>query len=313
MKTTYLLCGSMFLAACSNTNEKTPAPLSAPTNGASTPALDSAHQAYLEGDYQAVTERIRDVLLDPQSSDIVKENAYELLEKAYEVEAGKLPSTYVPPAGIYRLKYGVVNGMSGGRPFRSVYLYGQMPDLSRLARITVRHLPDAATILDSSDPQCSFTTAAENGYPHFSVEHPDIPALPQEGVVSVRFTLEDGTTSETWLLSHAQISSAAPELKAPLPSSSLRGSPLVSWTPFHSPEALPYEQRTIAMWISKIGANTSSWNTWRQDYADLSSLQVGSLSAGDYWLNANFGELRQFGPFQIARESRVGQGFHIVP
>ena len=64
-----------------------------PSAAATPGALEAAHKAYLEGDFTGMTERIRDVLLDPSAGALAKENAYELLDKAYEAQGGTLPST----------------------------------------------------------------------------------------------------------------------------------------------------------------------------------------------------------------------------
>src|SRR4051794_10682473 len=76
-------------------NEPPPPPAAASAPG----ALQAAHDAYLEGDFLAVGDRVRDVLLDARSSELVKENALELLDKAYEVQKGKLPLRFVLPPG----------------------------------------------------------------------------------------------------------------------------------------------------------------------------------------------------------------------
>jgi hypothetical protein len=91
-----LVCGAYGCTGGGGTETPKDAPRTAAAPAAPG-ALDAAHKAYLDGDFIAVTERIRDVLLDPSSGELAKENAYELLDKAYEVQGGKLPSVFKPP------------------------------------------------------------------------------------------------------------------------------------------------------------------------------------------------------------------------
>jgi hypothetical protein len=99
MNNRMIVIGLAALAGCTD-GANTSARKDAPTSRAPG-SLEAAHKAYLESDFLTVTERIRDVLLDPSSSHLAKENAYELLDKAYEAQSGTLPSTYklVEPLG----------------------------------------------------------------------------------------------------------------------------------------------------------------------------------------------------------------------
>lgn len=304
-----------------NSDRTTSAPLPAPPPAAAPGALDGAHQAYLDGDFLALGDRVRDVLLDARSSDLVKENAFALLDKAYEVQKGHLPSRFTLPPGIEGVKYGVVRGVSPQRPFYRVYVYGRIKDATQVRNLAVRLLPDQP-LLDSAARigELSVKPEGTHGMHRFVLER-EVAELPRDGVIALHLELNDGTTSDGWVITHAGASSATPEIQAPAASSAVAGGhPLVSWTPFRSPEYLPFERRTLSVYVSDSGEGTA-WDFWTQDYGDLAAVKIGdfapaartSLIPGDYWLTLSCGEDRTFGPVTLARVSRTSLGFHVVP
>ena len=119
-------------------------------------ALDAAHEAYLNGDFVAMSERIRDVLLDPGSNDLVKENAYALLDKGYESNKGNLPSRFKLPEGYKEVQYGAVRGLTKNGPFYQVFARGRARDASHLVGLTVKRLPDEVVILDKKTKKGDF-------------------------------------------------------------------------------------------------------------------------------------------------------------
>jgi hypothetical protein len=286
-------------------------------------ALQSAHDAYLDGDFVALGERVRDVLLDARSSELVKENALALLDKAYDVQKGRLPSRFVLPAGFEGIKYGAVRGMSPQGPFYRIFLYGRTRDASHLAGVSVTRLPDEP-LLESDATKGKGKLQIKHelpGWDTFVLERV-VPALPGDGVLSLRLELDDGTVSEGWFIGRSLASSATPEIKTPVSSASVADThPQISWAPFHSPEYLPFEWRTISVYVSGEAPNELVWDLWMKDYGDLASVRVGehpaakrvSLIPGDYWLNMTCGEVRMFGPIATSRESRTVMPFHLVP
>lgn len=296
------------------------APTTPPPRGASGP-LDAAHKAYLEGDFTAVAERIRDVLLDPASNDLVKENAYALLDKSYEVNGGRLPATSTMPAGYADLQYGVVRGIAQhGAPFYKLFARGRTRDASHIKGFTVKRLPDQV-LLDKQAKKGTFDLRDdEPGYKDFVIELEDLSSAPPDGVYTMRLELDDGTVGEGWFIAHGLTSSASPEVKTPLPSATLSDpNPLVTWVPFRSPEYLPFEERTLNVWVSLQDDDKSSWNLWTGDPKDLSSVRLGDhpgfpsakLAKGDHWLSLGMGELRRFGPIRIVRNSVTVLPFHL--
>lgn len=309
------------LGALGCTNAPSPSSSPPPPPVAAPGALDSAHQAYLDGDYLALGDRVRDVLLDARSSDLVKENAFALLDKAFEVQKGHLPSRFVLPPGMEGVKYAVVRGQSQQHGYYRVYLYGRMKDASQVKDVSVRLLPDTL-MLDSAAGigQLSVKPEGSSGMQRFVLER-EVPELPRDGVLSIHFGMKDGAVSDGWAITHSAASSATPEIQSPSSSSTVAaGHPLVSWTPFRSPEYLPFERRTLSVYVGDSAEGTA-WDFWTQDYGDLAAVKVGdhlpaartSLVPGDYWLTLGCGETRMVGPITLARESRTQLGFHVVP
>lgn len=327
MKTRLLggvVLGLLGTLGCTNGNNDRGAPVSAPPPpppAVAPGALESAHQAYLDGDYLALGDRVRDVLLDARSSDLVKENAFALLDKAFEVQKGHLPSRFVLPPGMEGVKYSVVRGQSLQHGYYRVYLYGRMKDASQVRDLSVRLLPDTP-MLDTSAGigQLSVKAEGSSGMQRFVLER-EVPEVPRDGVLAIHFGMKDGTVSDGWVITHAAAASATPEIQSPSASSTVpAGHPVVSWTPFRSPEYLPFERRTLSVYVGDSAEGTA-WDFWTQDYGDLAAVRVGdhlpaartSLIPGDYWLTLGCGETRMFGPITLARESRSQLGFHVVP
>ena len=283
-------------------------------------ALDAAHEAYLNGDFIAMSERIRDVILAPGSSDLVKDNAYALLDKAYEANKGHLPSRFTLPEGYREVQYGAVRGMTKNGPFYKIFSRGRARDASHLVGLTVKRLPDEV-LLDKKDKHGVFELRDdEPGFKDFVIEA-KVPSLPADGVFTIRLELDDGTVSEGWFIGHNLEASASPEVKSPAPTATLADpNPRVSWVPFRTPEYAPFEQRTLSVWVDEDGNESNNWDYWTDEPGDIDAVRIGAhpgtrakkLTPGDYWLSVGFHELRSFGPIRVQRVSSSVLPFHIV-
>jgi hypothetical protein len=302
--------------ATSRPGDAPPAPAVAAPAG-----LQAAHQAYLDGDWIALGERVRDVLLDPSAGQLVRDNAYALLEKSYEVQGGKLPTAFKLPPDFEFIKYGTTRVSTPYGSSSSIYLYGRLRNAKRIKGITLRRLP-GEILLDTATSRGKFDIRNdEPGFEDFSFDSGKIDALPADGVFTVRITLDDGSTSEGWFIGHALESTGSPELRSPAPSESLTDpNPLVAWSSFRSPQYAPFEKRNLNIWVSREGEEKVGWNFWTGEPGETGAVRIGAhegaaktkLLPGDYWLAVTAGEERQFGPFKIVRGSQSAAPFHVV-
>lgn len=285
-------------------------------------ALEAAHRAYLEGDYTALTERLRDVLVDPSSSSRVKQNAYQLLDKAYEAQSGKLPSTYKlaePFGGSFQ--YGHVRGSSPQGPHYRAFFRGPIRDAKRITNITVRRLPDEI-VFDKKSGKGTFKIKHDTpGFEDFSMDTGEVDSLPADGVFTTRIELDDGTVSEGWFIAHDLTPSSSPEVSAPAHAESVSGpNPVVRWSPYRSPQYAPFESRILSIYVANTSDDSTAWDLWTYDPGDLAEVAIGNhpgtdakkLAAGDYWFMLSAGEERVFGPVRLVRSGRAARHFHVV-
>lgn len=318
-----VIATAVSLVACGgspSTSEPAPAgplPTSAPG------ALQAAHEAYLAGDFVALGERIHDVLLDPSSGQLAKENALELLDKAFEAQNGKLPSRFRFPEQIAGMELGVTRGQNVYSAYRAMYLWVRVPEglAARVTNITVRRLP-GEPLLDQAAGRGKVKLRHDKvGFEDIVLEAVNLESLPADGVFSIRIDIDGSPVVDTWVLGSRLVASSTPEVSAPTPSESLpSGNPTVRWTPFHSPESAAFEDRTLSVYIQDVKAKAAAWDLWTNAPGELGAVRVGEhdgaaktkLAPGSYWLALTAGENRVFGPITIARKSQAGVPFNVV-
>ncbi len=316
---TRIVCATLLAAlvtACDGTAQK-------PTDGpqvlppAAPASLEAAHQAYLESNWVAMSERIRDVLLDPSSSDLAKANAYALLDKAYAVQNGTLPASYRLSPEVKWISYETHRGATAYAVFHTVHLRGRLRDGSRLKSIKLVRLP-GEIVLESN---AKLETNKEADGDDFALHSEKLDALPADGVFTLRIEFKDGTSTEGWFIGRALESTASPTFVSPAtPYTTSDPNPLVAWgSVFRSPQYLPYEKRTLTMVASHEGGGIA-WAFWTGEPGETSSARIGAhegapktkLPPGDYWLSVIAGEERRFGPFRLVRGSEGATQLHVV-
>lgn len=319
MKTRYLfplISSVISLSACSSSEPTTIAP---PSETRATPsALEAAHEAYLRNDWLGMNDRIHDVLLDRASTELVKENAFELLDKAYEATKGNLPSRTTLPPGIQVITLGSMRGQNAHAIYRTIYLYVKLDrGLGKHVKdMTVRTQPDNAVVLDraSGVGRLQITEQGAENVDEAILEAKDVPAAMPDGVATLRISLDDGRELDTWVLIRGMSSSASPEVATPAQSQTFTDpSPTFVWTPFKSPEYAPFEYRTCSFYIHDEQVKQPAYDRWTMVHGDLGQMKVEKkLAPGSYWLALTLGEDRKFGPINLARTSQRGVPFSIV-
>lgn len=317
----FFVASFVWLAACTGAENRTLDPTPAPTNAPS--ALQAAHEAYLSGDSTAMGERIRDVLLDPTSGELAKENAFELLDKAYDAQKGALPSRSVLPAGFENMKLGVMHGQGPNAPYGTIYLYVQAVEGTgaHVTEMSVRRLP-GEVLLDLRSARGKLAIRRNRpGFEDLVLEVTGVESPPADGVYAIRIAVDDGRLFDGWVIARGMASTATPEVLSPTPSISFSDpNPELRWTPFTSPQYAPFEQRTLSVYVHDEGNHKAAWDYWLASPGSLSTVRVGNhpaapkttLSPGSYWFSLTASEERKFGPVRLARSSQTGVPFNVV-
>jgi hypothetical protein len=165
--------------------------------------------------------------------------------------------------------------------------------------------------------------AKSRGLEEFTLDSEPLETLPPNGVVSIRFELDDGTVSDGFIITHAVDVSAAPQILTPRSSSTVSGAnPTLMWAPFRSAEYKPFERRRTVIHVSRQGEDASVWEFFTEDVEGVTEARIGSpvgkspavaLTPGEYWVSVSSAESRKFGPVEILRSSRLSQPFHVAP
>lgn len=310
-------------AACATRNEPGAPVNERSTSPSTSSSLTSAHEAYLAGDFVGMGERIRETLLDSNASQSVKDNAYALLDKAYEANAGKLPSRFVLPAQVENVKLGATFARSQNGSHCNVFLWMQVQEgfAAHITSMTVRRLP-SETLLDmKAGPGRLAIQHHRPGFEDLVLEATNIVTPPADGVYSIHVGLDDGREVDGWVIGRGLASSATPEVLSPPPSTAVRGSnPELRWKPFTSPQYGAFEQRSLSVYVHDEDRKKTAWDYWLANPGDLATVRVGSppgtpvgkLEPGTYWFSLTASEERKFGPVRLSRSSQTGVPFHVT-
>jgi hypothetical protein len=318
MKTrTLLLLSVVSLFACSSPEDANAPP--PPVETRSTPsALEAAHEAYLRSDWLTMTDRIHDVLLDRSSTGLVKENAFELLDKGYEATQGNLPSRTTLPAGMRVVTLGSMRGQHAYATYRTIYLYVKLDRGlgTHVKDISVRTQPGDVPVLDRAAGigDVRLTPQPGEDVDEVVLEAKDVPSALPDGVATIRVSLDDGRQLDSWIIARGMASSASPEIATPTQSATFADpSPTFQWTPFRSPEYAPFEYRVLSVYVENEQTKKVAFDHWTMLHGDLASIKVDKkLDPGSYWLALTAGEDRKFGPINLARTSQRGVPFSVV-
>lgn len=311
MKTRYLLLVS--LLGCS-TSDPAPPP---ETRRATPSALEAAHEAYLRADWLTMNDRLRDVFVDRASTELVRENAFELLDKAYEATNGNLPSHFTLPPGFQTITLGSMRGQHAWATYRTIFLYVKLERGlgARVKEMSVQALP-GTKVLDRATGigELRLTPQPAEKADEVVLEAKNVEAALADGVAQIHVSLDDGREVDTWVLARGLASSASPEIATPAPSATFDDpSPTFEWSPFHSPEYAPFESRTLSVYVHDEQTKSAAFDRWTANPGDLSRMKVEKkLAPGSYWLALSAGEVRKFGPIHLARTSQRGVPFSIV-
>lgn len=311
-KTTCFLALS-FTLGCSSTEARRESS-SAPEPTAAPSALQIAHDAYLAGDFVGTGEAVRDVLLDPSSGALAKENALELLDSAYEATNGKLPTRFKMPEGFNAIVVGAQRGVNKYSVYRGMYLWmrvkeGMGPKIDEVSLL----YPDGTPILTKGAPNSRLRIKHEiPGYEDVVVNLDKMDAFPEDGVYTIQIGVGGTRVIDTWIIARHFEATSAPVMTGPEERTN-DARPVVRFEPFHSPELKPFEQRSLNVWVGDSTTQEQKFNFWTASPDAQTEVHIDkTLPAGSYWVNLNGSERRSFGPIEVERGAQSGTLFNIV-
>jgi hypothetical protein len=306
--------------ACSSKTAGTDAP---PAAAPIVPqSLMAAHQAYLDRDFLALGDRLRDVLVDPSASRLVKENAFELLEKAYQTNQGKLPSSFKLPDGCSSMQLGYFHVETPNGPHYEVHARVLAKDASHVTRFALRRLPDE-TVLDGQPGNDHLIVrrdpaARAAGVEEVIINSGPIETPPDDGVVSIRLELDDGSATDGYVITRKLAWTASLDIR--VPESTSDPQPVIAWRPL-MPEYAGDNARGIVIHVMHREDGSVAWEYFTKKPDGPNEVRVGAggfpdkarLAAGDYLTDVSAGEERMFGPVTLVRLTRAVRPLRVVP
>lgn len=309
-----LLTPTLFLlAACNRTNptpvDTSPAPADAP------PALAVAHEAYLAGDFVEMGERLREVIVDPHTGELARDNAFALLESAYAATHGRLLARAALPSNVKSLSLGVINGANPFGAHHLVYLDLRVPvgRSSHVKDMRVTRLPNEPILALSEKRGTLRIKRDAPGFERVDLEvrGADL-VLPERGAFAIQIVFDDAPPIDAFVLASKLVASAQPEILAPEVNDVLRDPhPELAWRPYRSPALAPWESRS--MWLGLSRDDAQAWELYKWDPGELGSARVdATLEPGSYWLDLLYIEERTFGGIRLARAAEAARPFNVV-
>jgi hypothetical protein len=293
-----------------------PAPTNAP------PALTAAHEAYLAGDYVEMGERLRDVIVDSRSGELAIDNAFALLESAYEATRGQLPARTPVPQALGTITLGVMNGVHAWGAHRLVFLNMHVAEgrAAHLKDIRVTKLPNEPILALADKRGALRISPGPKGFEEIAIDVRQLDVLPDRGAFAIKVTFDDGPGIDTFVLANKLVASAQPELTSPRKGQVFNDSrPEIAWRPYRSPELAPWEVRTLSLGISHGPTNAYAWSLYKWEPGELERVRVGdpgtpsaTLEPDAYWLDLLYSEERTFGGIRISRGAETGTPFSVV-
>ncbi len=290
-------------------------------------AIERAHAAYLKDDMPSMSSALREALADPSADQLVRTNAYDLLNRAFREHKGKLTSDWAPPPGVSNLKFAHVRKAKQDGVAYKANFAGHMDAADTLSQVQLVKFPNDV-VLDRRAGVGEWESAPEEtgGGFYFGLDSEDREAPLADGLYIIRFVLASGLSSEGWFVMSDLTSSATPSVHAPAYGETVTSAqPTITWDDFRSPELSPDERRVMRVNVSRVTDVSPYWApVWglSSQGATQTSATVGlepdadgpesSLANGEYWLSVSFYEQRMFGDLKLRRASRTSRPFRVA-
>lgn len=292
-------------------------------DGTQVASLVKAHQAYAHRDFLQMTTLVREVLADPNSGKVERQNALALVGKAFDENKGKLPADWSLPAPLTNLKFKHNRKELPDGVEYAYQLAVNGPEADSVTNIKLVKFP-SEVILDREAGVGEWSTEPDEGGFYFEMYGGDgRDALP-EGLYLFTITTKDGTKFDGWFPLENLTSSASPTLDSPAVGETFtQPNPELRWQDFKSPEYKPSERRILAIDVGRLDGPTNGWtgvwSHYEQDPARTSAVigvtpdseGVEYLADGKYWMSLTYFEQRKFGDLKLRRGSRTARPFYV--
>lgn len=149
----------------------------------------------------------------------------------------------------------------------------------------------------------------------------------ESGLYLLTIELKNGSKTNGWfIVDNNMTASASSELLVPSNNQTFKtGNPTFKWTSYYSPEYKSYEKRILWIGANKIESSghekIEKWSFYLENPSiqqasvgkegDFSDTHQHSLENGNYLLQLNYRELRQFGDIEIGRYTTMNRSFKI--
>ncbi len=306
---------ALAMAACAEKRpDAAPDTQPAPTDASS--SLTLAHEAYLAGNWVEMGERLKEVIVDPHTGELARDNAFALLESAYAATQGQLPARTALPHEVRSMSLGVLNGANPLGAHRAIYLYLRVAEgrAAHVKEMRLTRLPSEPILALSEERGALSVAHVMKGFEDIKLEARALEVLPDRGAFGIEVVFDDGPRIDTFVLANKLVGSTHPEVTAPAMGQTFDDPrPEIAWRPFRSPELASWEARAVSVWIGRDATKDTAWSFYQREPGELASVRSStSLDPGSYWVSVMCSEERSFGGIWISRMAETGRSFSVV-
>lgn len=286
--------------------------------------LTAAHHQFIKGDVAAMMTSLHRLFQDPKSSDLEKQNAYELLNKVYASRGRReIPVDWKLPTEVKKMKLSVRRRMGlDGATYR-FGIGGLLEKENTIQQLQFIQYPDRVIVDKEKGIGIWEETSSSDGPEYFIRSEPTKEA-PKEGLYLLNLVMTNGKTMNGWVIVNDMVSTDNTNIVVPSMGQVFNTqNPTLRWEDFKSPEYKPYERRTLSGLVLTRELNGAKeeerWEIWQRDPmktettvgVDPDGKGVSKLEKGAYILYVNYSERRKFGDIELCRDSATISPFYV--
>lgn len=281
-------------------------------------AIATLNADYLSGDFSAFTQDFPNAWRAAGGEELLEKNLMQFVEQAYAINKGRLPSSSVLPSAISSLRLEQRRTQDRSEIGHVVECSGKIAVGRKIAELKLVRYPNEV-LLDWRDPRFKREQAADGS---FYVKGLNSAPL-RDGLFQVSMTLDDGTTTESWLPIVDWSSDHSPEVVEPSADQTYtNGNPHLAWKPYAT-QNNGFQTRTFAAEIIYNDAPDYRWDKKWALYAgdgertectvgrEANGQGVAALGRGRHLFSLTVAETRTVGAIVIAKTSARRVAFYV--